>query len=436
MLPKNAFGVWFAVAATIGAAIAMGIFRMPPLVAQNLPSPTWFLGMWVAGALYCLCAACPLSELSSTFPRSGGTYPYVRLAFGELPAFIVGYMDWGMVTAATALIAMVAGEHLARLLDLAPQAGAYLAVGMVLLFTFAHIWGPKRTSAVQIGTTAIKVAVFVLIIGGLLFFGTPQADMAGGVMPKGAVSWALAIFLAFQAVIATFGGWVLPIYFAGEIRNAGVSLPRSIFRGVLSIAAIYLSMMVVLVIYIPITEIAAQRAPFSYAAQVIFGPVGDKLLTGLVFAILLSALSACVIAAPRVLHALASDGLFFRFAKETSSAGAPINGLLLSSGVVVIYLFTRTFGEMLAVLALYDVTGWLLLIIAVFVLRKTQREVVRPYRAWGHPFTTAIASMVSASFVAAAFILDTRHALVAMGLAACAVPLYFLLTRKRGQMVS
>jgi len=197
--------------------------------------------------------------------------------------------------------------------------------------------------SVQIGTTAIKVAVFMLIVGGLLFFGTPQADMASGVMPKGALNWAVAIFLALQAVIATFGGWVLPIYFAGEIREAGTSLPRSIFRGVLSIAAIYLSMMVVLVIYVPITEIAAQRAPFSYAAQVVFGSLGDKMLTGRIFAILLSALSACVLAAPRVLHAMAADRLFFSFAKETNSAGAPINGLLLSSSVVGLYLFTRTF---------------------------------------------------------------------------------------------
>jgi len=88
---------------------------------------------------------------------------------------------------------------------------------------------------------------------------------------------------------------------------------------------------------------------------------------------------------------------------------------------------------MLAVLALFDVTGWLLLIVAVFVLRKTRLEVVRPYRAWGHPFTTAIASLVSASFVVAAFILDTRPAIVALGPAACAVPPYFLPARRRGK---
>ena len=430
MLPRL-FGIWFPVCAAIGGAIAMGIFRMPHDVAANLPHVLWFLGVWVAAGLYCLCAACPVSELAAAFPRSGGFYPYVRIAFGEFPGFLMGYMDWGMASAASALIATVAGDHLVRLFGLAPEATAPLAVAMVVVLTALHLRGPKQTEAVQVGATMLKVAAFLFIVGGLLLFAKRPAGAAAAVMPAGAAGWGAAVFLSLQAVIATFGGWALPIYFAGEVQDPGARLPKAIFRSVLSIAAIYLAMVATLVYCVPIGDVAAQKLPFAFAARETFGQIGDTFLTGLVFLILVSALSACLVGAPRILYALASDGLFFGFAGKTSSRGSPVNGLLLNSGVVVVYLLSRSFGEMLAVLALYDIIGYTLLMAGVFVLRRTRPDAARPYRAWGHPFTTGLALAVSVSFVVAAFALDTRNALIAAGLAAVGLPVYALVRALR-----
>jgi APA family basic amino acid/polyamine antiporter len=119
--------------------------------------------------------------------------------------------------------------------------------------------------------------------------------------------------------------------------------------------------------------------------------------------ILLSAVSSNVLMAPRVLYAMAKDGLYWRGAREVNRGGTPDVSLLISSlfaaGFIIVGKF---FEQVMAVLAFFFVANYTLSFITLFVMRSREPDAPRPYRAWGHPFTTAIALFASAAFLGSA----------------------------------
>ena len=81
-LPRR-LGLWSAIAVIMGTTIGSGIFRVPAVVAERLPNPWLFGGVWVVGGLLAMAGALVFAELSAMYPRSGGFYVYIREAFGR-----------------------------------------------------------------------------------------------------------------------------------------------------------------------------------------------------------------------------------------------------------------------------------------------------------------------------------------------------------------
>src|SRR6516165_1641096 len=123
-------GVGFGLAVIIGNTIGAGILRTPGGIAQSLPVPWIYLGVWVLGGLYALLGACSMSELGAMMPRSGGYYVFSRRALGEFPAFVVGWTDFLAQCGSTAAVAIVVAEYLGALFP--PLQGALLLAGFVV----------------------------------------------------------------------------------------------------------------------------------------------------------------------------------------------------------------------------------------------------------------------------------------------------------------
>jgi APA family basic amino acid/polyamine antiporter len=102
-------GVGFGLAVIIGNTIGAGIFRAPGQIAEQIPHPWLFLGVWLLGGLYALLGAISLAELGTMIPRSGGQYVFARYALGEYAGFIVGWSDWISSCGSTAAVALVIG---------------------------------------------------------------------------------------------------------------------------------------------------------------------------------------------------------------------------------------------------------------------------------------------------------------------------------------
>ena len=424
-------GVGFGLAVAIGDTIAAGIVRTPGQIALKLPNVWLFLGVWVAGGLYALLGAFSLAELGTMIPRSGGQYNFARRALGPYAGFIVGWSDWISTCGTTAAVAIVIGEYTGALLP--ALAGRTVAVATFVTMAFALLqWrGLRWGSRAQELTAALKTLAFLALVVACFALGGNSHSVAAGPpahAPAG-LALAVAVVLALQAVIYTYDGWDAVIYFCEEVRNPGHDIPRSMFGSVLSITAIYLLLNAALVYVLPISVIGGENFALGVAAQQIFGAHGDQIIRSVMVVSMLSGINAYHLMATRVLYAMSRDGLFSSRAVRVNEGGTPSVALFASAAVAVLFILSGTFERVIALLAFFFVANYTLSFVSVFVLRWREPDASRPYRAWGYPWTTALALAGSIGFLAAAVVSDTRNSLWTLLLLAASYPVYRLSQR-------
>ena len=428
-------GVWFGIAAAIGNTIAAGIVRTPGDIANILPNVWIFLGVWVIGGVYALLGASSLAELGAAIPRSGGQYNYSRRALGDFGGFVVGWSDWLSTCGTNAAVAIVIGEYsLAFVSGLESHRHATLVkiIAVSILFVFALLqWrSVKMGSRTQLITAAMKTGAFVVLVAACFLFGTrPEGTSPpAGPAPTLASGWPLlvAFMIGLQAVIYTVDGWDGIIYFGGEVKDPGREVPRAIFGSVLSIMAIYLLLNAAVLYVLPIGEIAGNIFALGAAANRVFGSLGDPIIRSIMIVSLLSCINACQMFATRVLHAISSDRLFFRQVARVNAGGTPVIALLLSTIVGIIFVL-GSFERVIAMLSFFFVANYTLSYTSLFVLRRREPNMPRPYRAWGYPYTTGLALVASGIFLIASLWADRRNAPLAFALLAASYPIFLLL---------
>lgn len=426
-------GVGFGLAVIIGNTIGAGIFRAPGGIASQLPHPWLFLAVWIFGGLYALLGAFSLAELGAMIPRSGGQYVFARHALGEYSGFIVGWSDWLSTCGSAAAVSLLIGEFAEALFPQLQGKKIGTAAAVAIVFAVLQwrgiIWG----SAVQNTTSLLKALAFLLLIAAAFVFGGQGSftTSTAAPMPSGFALLA-ALVLSLQAVIYTYDGWNGVIYFSEEVTNPGRDIPRSMIGGVLLIVVIYLLVNVALLYVLPISAIAGKSFAAGAAAEVIFGRHGDVVFRSLTIVSMLSAINAYHLMSTRVLFALSRDGLFAKPAAAVNKGGTPIVALALSVTVALLFIvFGQEFDKVIQALAFFFVVNYTLSLISLFVLRRREPQKERPYRAWGYPWTTALALIASVIFlvgaIAADIAGDTRYSLYALVLLAASYPSYRLL---------
>jgi APA family basic amino acid/polyamine antiporter len=230
--------------------------------------------------------------------------------------------------------------------------------------------------------------------------------------------------LSAQAVIYTYDGWSGPLYFAEELRDPGRQIPRSMFGALFAVAAIYLLINIAFLYVLPVSAMAGSTLAAARVAQAIFGPRGDMVVRIVVVMALPSAVNACLLMSSRVLFGVARDGLAPRVATRVNVGGTPTVALVASGLVSLAFLATGTFESVIAVAAFFFVADYALSFLAVFVLRHREPEAKRPYRAFGHPWTTGLVLIGSIAFLVSAIVSDTKNSLWALGLLLVSYPAY------------
>ncbi len=419
-------GVGFGLAVIIGNTIGAGIFRTPGVIAELLPNPWLFLSVWVVGGLYALLGAISIAELGTMLPRSGGQYVFARYALGEYAGFIVGWSDWISTCGSTAAVSIVVGEFAGALFPALNEKAATIGVTVAIFFAVLQWRGIVWGSGVQNVTSLLKALAFMaLIIAAFLLGGKGQTTETGNLVAPGGLALIAVFILALQSVIYTYDGWTGVVYFSEEVEQPGRDIPRALFGGVLAIIAIYLLVNLALLYVLPISKIAGQDFAAGAAAEVIFGKYGDTVFRSLTIISMLSAINALHLMATRVLFAMSRDGLFVKKAAFVNKGGTPTVSLLFSTIVSLLFiLFGQTFEKVITVLAFFFVANYTLSFISVFVLRRREPDKERPYRAWGYPWTTALALIGSVGFLVGAVASDTRNSIYALLLLAASYPVF------------
>ena len=431
--------MWFGIAAAIGNTISAGIVRTPGEIASRLPNTWLFLGVWIVGGLYALFSAPAMAELGAAIPRSGGQYNFSRRAMGEYAGFVVGWSDWLSTCGTAAAVAIVISEYSGHLFSvLAGQEKVkIISVSIIVGFGILQWRGVRWGGTTQLFTTAVKTFGFLILVLACFLKGGPthQAALQSTVpAPPLASGWPLtvAFMLGLQAVLYSIDGWDGVVYFGEEVREPGRDVPRAIFGSVFSIMGIYLLLNLLPLYLVPMNEIAGNTFVLGTVADRIFGGLGDPIIRSIMVISMLSCLNANQLFCSRTLYAMSADGLFFRQVAKVNPGGTPTIALFLSTIVgelFLVFAFYRghAFERVTAMLSFFFVANYTLTYTSLFVLRRREPEMNRPYRAWGHPWTTAIALGGSALFLFGSIVTDRENAPWALAILILSYPVYRLM---------
>ncbi len=419
----------FTLAAIIGGIIGLGILRTPGEVAAAVPGPMMFVSLWVLGGLFILLSTVVVAELVGMTPRSGGTYALVRRAYGPFPGFVIGWVDWLTFVADIAFKAVVVTEFASLLIPAAGQWKTPLAIMVSSVFAALQL----RSIALGAKIQQIAAAALALIVVGFtlaLVFADSAVSSSTTSVPhaaSGLGAWSLVV----ASIIYTYDGWYYAAYFSGEIKGGGGAVARACIKGTVIVILLYVFLVAALAWKVPLTSLAGNELALAGALEMVVSPLASTVVLVAAITMLLAYQNLLYMATPRILQALAVDGLAVRRAGETSKGGNPVFAVLLSWGFSVGLIMIGGFEFLLHLSVFFYLFLYVVLISGVIILRSRQPDADRPYRAWGHPWSTytcLFGWVILALFQSGAEIHTAAYAAI---MVAISWPVYRVLVRRR-----
>jgi APA family basic amino acid/polyamine antiporter len=241
-----------------------------------------------------------------------------------------------------------------------------------------------------------------------------------------------ALVVSLQAIIVTYDGWYLAIYFTEEDKQPATNLPKSSLGAVLACIAIYVLVNLALMHVLPMEKFAGSQMPAADAAVSLFGARGGQLVLLVSLIAAISAINATVLASPRILFAIARDGLMPGWITSVNRGGTPIAALLVGTIVASALVLSGSFDTLIDIAAVLFVVVYLSGFVSLFVLRAREPGRPRPFKAWLYPWGNGLVLLASAAFLVGAVIADLKDALFTVIFIALTIPLYFVLRRGNG----
>jgi APA family basic amino acid/polyamine antiporter len=272
----------------------------------------------------------------------------------------------------------------------------------------------------------VKFAAFVLVVVAALVFAPGLASARAGSAPASFVG----LIVALQSVVISYGGWQSAVYFTEEDRDPNRNLPRSMIGGVASVIVVYLLVNIALLAVLPVPDLARSTLPAADAAQVLIGGRGRQIITVLSLISLPPMLNAIMMIGTRILFALGRDGLLWRRTASVSATGTPVAATLLTTAVALVLIASGTFQRLVAVVSFFLAANYSVCCLALVVLRRRDPDRIRPFRAWGYPWSAGIVLVGAAAFLAGAVAGDTANAIGALALLTVGLIVRFGLKRQ------
>jgi basic amino acid/polyamine antiporter, APA family len=418
-----------AAAVVISNVIGGGIFFVPVIVAQLVPNPYAILGVWLVGGALAFAGAMAYAELAAVRPHAGGEYVYLRDAFGPLAAFLTGWTSFiAGFSGAIAASAVALAEYVSRFVPGAEHSRSAVAIAAIVALTLIHVRGLGPGRVVQNFLAGLKITAIVLIVA--LGFSIGHGDAAnlsvgGAVAP---VPWLLALV----PVMFSYSGWNAAAYVAEEVRNPGRNVPLALALGTLAVVVLYVALNALYIVALPVAAIAAlgDGRLMDTVAEHLFGFAAGNLLALFTIVSLAASISAMTLAGPRVYFAMARDGIFMRAAGRVHPRfHTPAAAILAQAAWSSVLVLSGTLSQLVTYTGFAVVLFSAIAVCALFVLRRRDGGIARPFSAIGYPWAPAIFVAASAVMVANAFWRAPSTTFIGVALIAAGVPVYYLFRR-------
>jgi APA family basic amino acid/polyamine antiporter len=417
----------FVLAVTVGGVIGLGILRGPGEIAEVIPDPFLYLGLWFFGGLFVLLSTAVSVELVSMTPRSGGYCTLVRRAFGPYPGFVIGWADWLTYAADLALKAVVIVEFTAILIPQAAEWDKLIAISVTSAFAAIQLRSIGLSALIQESASALIGLVIVVLSLLLFFFSAPES---GAVAASSADSSLRDWSLVLATIIFTYDGWLYASYFSGEIRGGPGAVARGCIKGMVIVIALYMLLNLALVKSAGLATLAGSDLALARALELAVHPAAGTVIVVAAIIILLSHQNLEYMTGSRILQALAVDGLMTKKAQAVGKGGNPVVGLMITWAVSVGLIIIGGFEFLLLLSVFFYVPLYLALIVGILILRRTEPDAERPFPAWGHPYSTIFCLVGWSVITVFQAWVERETALYAAAMVAVSVPVYRFLSRR------
>jgi basic amino acid/polyamine antiporter, APA family len=414
----------------VGASIGSGIFLTPSSVARELPSPLWILGAWSLGGAFTLAGALTFAELASVLPRAGGVNVFLATAFGELIAFLHGWVSFLVITTGSiAALAVAFARYAAYLVPaLAPLEPA-LALAVVAGVAVVNVVGVKPGALFVDAFTVLKLVGIAVFVAFAVALGTSRTTDFAAPLENGSSS---VLAAAMVGVLWSYGGWQHATFTGGEARRGERDVPRALVYGTAIVTAVYLLANVAYMFLLSPPRVAASDAAAADALTVVLGRAGGVFIALVIVLSVLGTASVYMLTGPRVYYAMAERGALFRALAYVSPRWrTPVWAILAQAAwAAVLVLFWGTFDRLIAYVVFTDWVFFGLTGAALFVLRRKMPEKERPFRAIGYPWIPIAFLGGCVWFVGNTIVSRPEEALAGLGLLAAGVPVWVIRNRR------
>jgi basic amino acid/polyamine antiporter, APA family len=402
----------------VSGIIGSSIFLTAKDIAGPLPHAALFLLVWLLGAVISLFACAAFAELGSMFPDSGGQYVYLREVYGDLVAFLYGWMLFAVANGGTiAALSVASAAYMGQIVPAISQehvlfsvAGITLTrahlVGLLLIvvLTLVNVFGLRWGALLQNVSTWTKftaMAAFVVLgfaigKGHWTNFSGHGVGLTMGLSPGQFVS---ALGVGLIAVFWAYDGWVYITWVAGEVKDPRRNVPLAMALGVLAVGVIYMAMNMTYVYALPLSEIAKHETIAHAAAAALFSPHAAVWLSAMIAISCFSAAATCTLSGARVCLAMAQDGVFFRrMAQIHPKWRTPAFGLVGQGLWAALLTLSGRYDQLYTYVIYGMVLSYTLTVIGLFILRWKRPDAPRPYRCTGYPWLPGIYVLIGAAW--------------------------------------
>jgi APA family basic amino acid/polyamine antiporter len=448
---RRVLGIWSAASIVVGTVIGSGVFLVPSSMIGKVGSVKMLFVVWVVAGILSLFGALTYAELAAALPEAGGEYVYLTAAYGPFWGYLYGWTQFtvaksgsiatlaaGFYTYLTVFLPVLARPVIVTPFPIGPNHtrfeihyGQLVAIGVILILAAVNYVGVKVGGDLQVFVTGAKVVLILAIIAVGLLSGKGDYSHLGQHIPS--VGGVAGFFAAMVSALWAYDGWNNVTMVSSEIRHPGRNLPRALILGTLAVIATYLLINVTYFYVLTPAEVAGSQRLASDTMAHLYGHTAAAAVSVAVLISIFAALNGSILTGARVPYAMARDGLFFRTAAKVDpkflTPGHSVILLCLWSSVVVL---SGWYDDLYNFVIFGSWILYLMTTLSVFVLRRKQPSLVRPYRTLGYPIVPVLFVAVAAFLLLSTLRTRPRESLMGLVLMLLGVPFYYYWKRRAG----
>lgn len=362
----------------IGACIGSGIFITPSGTFKYLPHHGYVLIAWFIGGVVTFLGALTFSELSASYPKSGGVYVFLKEAYGDLVGFLYGWIILLIVnTGALAALSVGFTYFLEFIIPMSAFTKQMVAISSIVILTFINVIGVRISDIFAKVFTGLKLLALVTVVFlGLYHFLTSDITQELNFnltdVPKDISQMML---LAFVGVFWSFGGWHHATYLSGEIVNPKKTIPRAMLIGTMTVTIVYMLVILAYSVLLPLEQIVvSERVAGDAVGNVLAN--GGKLVAVAITVSIFGTIGIYTMSAPRIYYAMAKDGLFFKsLALLHPKYGTPYLAMLFQGcWAIILILVFNSFENLMTFATFMDIVFMTLATSTIFIFRNRQKN--------------------------------------------------------------